>query len=308
VSFADLQEAHRQLRLRLRVHAGETALGEVTVKIPVADDDELSFIRLVVWTYVLRHETGKIALSFLKELPPFTSGELLPEVGILRTWATHNLSPSKNSDKKTLQLAWAWFANTCKASIPSTSAHWKACFCKLCDQVSGVLRNAISACESLEDPEDGPSLLEELRRRLERNWEAYAFDKHVAEAAHRLGFEGVDIVEFRKRHLDFWRKVVSAADASSIERLLAQRIEADLLEFMNNALPMTSREVLERVSVADPRELGALLLAVRARARVSADELRVLLGDLADEISGTGVVSSTPSTSAVVVEGKKAAT
>lgn len=277
MSFADVQETHRQLSLRLRVHAGDRALGEVTVNIPTSDDDELSFLRLVVWSYVLLQETGRVALRFLKELPPFPSGELLPEVSYLRTWATHNLLPDKDSDRKKLQLAWGWLKQACGSTRPTTPEDWRACFGRLCDNVADVLRNALAACEALDGPEDGPRLLDELRRRLDRNWDAHRFDVHVVDALSRLGFKGIEPVQFRMRHLDSWRKVVAAAQEDSIDRLLEQRIEKDLLDVMNSALPITAREVLERLSTEDPRELGVLMLAIRSRARLSTEGIGELL-------------------------------
>jgi hypothetical protein len=277
VSFADVQETHRQLRLRLRVHAGEQAFAEVTVNIPTGDDDELSFLRLVVWSYVLLQETGRVALRFLKELPPFTSGELLPEVSYLRTWATHNLLPDKDSDRKKLQLAWTWLKQSCGTSTPGTSDEWRGCFRRLSDSVLDTLRRSLVACEAFDGPDDGPRLLDELRRRLDRNWDAYRFDEHLVAAQKRLGFEGIESVPFRIQHLESWRKVVAAAREDSIDRLLEQRIEKDLLDFMNGALPITAREVLARVSVNDSRELGILMLLIRTRARVSRDSADKLL-------------------------------
>lgn len=276
-SFAEIQEAHRQLRLRLRVLAGENAFGEVTVNIPTNDDDELSFLRLVFWSYVLLQETGRVALRFLKELPPFSAGELIPEVGYLRTWATHNLLPDRASDRRKLLLAWAWLRAACGSTAPTTPGEWRSCFKSLSDTVLDVLQQALLACEALDGPDDGPRLLDELHRRLDRNWEAHRFDERVVEAQKRLGFDGIEPVSFRSRHLESWRAIVAAADEGSIDRLLEQRIERDLLDLMNNALPLTAREILVHLPLEDPQTLGLIMLAVINKTTLSKEALTELL-------------------------------
>lgn len=277
MTFPALQELHRQLGLRLRAHAGESAFPEVTVSLPVHDNDELSFARLVVWCFVLVNESGRVALRFLRELPPLRDVELLPEAGNLRTWATHNLLPDKESDRKKLLLSWQWLKEACGTDRPSTEEQWRSCFGRLVSATGDVLERALQAAEALSSPDDGPRLLEELGRRVKRDWEAYRFDPIVTKVAANLGFDGVDVVKVRGRHLDAWRRVVAIADDGDIESLLERRIEKDLLDLMNGALPLATREVLEHVPGWGPQELGALMLAIRSSGlpKTSATDLLV---------------------------------
>lgn len=264
MTFPALQELHRQLGLRLRAHGGEAAFPELTVSLPVRDNDELSFVRLVVWCYVLVNESGRVALRFLRELPPLSGVDLLPEAGNLRTWATHNLLPDKESDRKRLLQSWQWLKDACGTDRPSTEDQWRSCFEQLVSRAGDILERALQASEALSSPDDGPRLLEELGRRVKRDWEAYRFDPIVSMVAANLGFDGIDAVKVRVRHLDAWRKVVAVANDGDIEILLERRIEKDLLDLMNGALPLTARQVLERVPGWGPQELGALMLALRS--------------------------------------------
>jgi hypothetical protein len=152
-----------------------------------------------------------------------------------------------------------------------------------------VVQKALSACDALGAPEDGPRLLEELKRRVQRDWEAYRFDPIVVEAAARLGFDGLDVVGFRGRHLDSWRKVVAVADDGAIQPLLERRIEKDLLDLMGGALPLSAREFLERVPQWTPAELGALMLALR-----SAGLAKATVADLLAAASETVRATSQP--------------
>jgi hypothetical protein len=183
--------------------------------------------------------------------------------------------PDKESDRKKLIQSWQWLKDACGTSSPSTDAEWQLCFQRLVAAAVDLVQKALSACEALSSSEDGPRLLEELGRRVERDWEAYRFDLVVADAATRLGFDGIDVFRFRARHLDSWRRVVAVADDGAIRDLLEQRIEKDLLDLMNGALPLPARELLGRLPDWQPAELAALMLAIRTSrlSKASASEL-----------------------------------
>jgi hypothetical protein len=132
-------------------------------------------------------------------------------------------------------------------------------------------------------------LLEELKRRVQRDWQAYRFDPIVVEAAARLGFDGLDVVGFRSRHLDSWRKVVAVADDGAIQGLLERRIEKDLSISWVRTLPLSAREFLERVPRWTPAELGALMLALRSTGLAKATVAELLAAAL-----GTASAKSQP--------------
>jgi len=264
MSFAELLEVHRQLALRLRARVGDAAFQEITVSVPVRDCDEVSFVRLVVWCYALVNESGRVSLRFLRELPPLAGSDLLSEAGHLRTWATHNLLPERDADRKRLLLAWQWLKTACGTDRPATDTEWRSCFDQLVKSAAGVLDRALAASDALASVEDGPHLREELIRRLNRDWDAHRFDAVVAVVAGRLGFLGVDAAKLRARHLESWRKVVAVADDAGISSLLERRIEKDLLDLMNDALPASALDYLGVVPAWQPADLGALMLAIRA--------------------------------------------
>ena len=242
MNFGALSAKYLQLRQRLAIHFGPTALADITIPPPSGSSDELSFIRLVGWVYVLLQETGKVPLNFLKQLPPISSSEkILPEVERLRTWSSHNLYLSKDNDLKTLKIAQGWFKRCCGVGTPNSENHWDACFSKLCADTLGLLTNAIEACDALDSDVDGSRLIADLQRRLNRNWEAYRFDTYVQSAVAQLGFSGFDLVSFRKRHLDNWRALVMSSEETGVDRLLTLRIESDVLRTMADALPSTAQ-------------------------------------------------------------------
>ena len=227
--------------------------------------DELAFYRLVNWSYVLLNEAAKIPLAFLTKLPPLDSdNSFRQEVSRLRTYVAHNLDVGKKRDQKTYAFVHHWFKQACGRGTPGAD-HYGDCCSYLAGRLHETLNGAIEACDLLDDPVDGPRLVAELEKRINLHWEAYRFDPLVAECAARLGNPGLDLLAFRSRHLDRWRQVLSEADENERERVLEQRIEADLLKAIGDALPRTIREKLQRIAASADATVAALLLLREAR-------------------------------------------
>lgn len=266
MNFGDALTAHAQLRRRLAVYFGADGLPDITIDPPRGTSDELSFLRMVAWAYVLLFETGRVSLGYLRQLPPWNqpSSALLPYVRSLRTWTSHNLALEREGDRVTLRDAIAWFTRTCGVGTPATQDHWQQCFAALCSDLVTVLNGAISACDAFEKPDDRERLVDGLRKRLDRDWAASRFDIVVDETAIRLGYRGIDTVKFRTRQLDAWRKLVANCNEDDIERNLRLRVEADMLSMMSEALPLTAGELQSLTGVCDRQAVLAMLLSLRA--------------------------------------------
>lgn len=284
MSFPKVLELYRQLRQELVRHGGNEALLAIEGLSLPTSEDELSFIRLVVWSYALLQENGRIALRFLRELGKMPNAPVTESVMALRAWLTHNLSLTKDSDRRRLNRARAWLQTSCGRHLNLEASHWQQCFRALCAELSEMLERALESCAVLDHELDGPHNVEELKQRLRKNWDAYLFDSYVLEAAKRFSLDNIDVVAFRTQHVTQWRGVVEVAEDGNSHRLLTQRIEADLLKWIGDALPVTAAEVLQSVPLS-PMELSTLLLAVRAKAPVQRNELVSVLEGLAKQLN-----------------------
>jgi hypothetical protein len=265
MSFSRAQAAYLQLRRRLTASVSEDVLPDVTIEPPRDPVGELAFLRLVAWSYTVLHETAKLSLGVLRHLPPLRdrSGPLLPQVRALRTWTSHNLAFDSKTDVATLRSAIAWFRLHCGTGTPSTDAQWSQCFGVLLDDIATLLEHAVKACDAFEDPIDGKGLKEEFERRIERNWEGFRFDAFVETACQQLGYAGVDVVSFRNMHLKAWRDVVALSEPDAICANLTRRVEADLLQLMGEAAPLSSEEFQALLALSSAREIRACLSAFR---------------------------------------------
>jgi len=266
VNYSQLQISYLELKKRLSTSVGAKALPEITVVPPHGTNDELSFIRLVIWGYVLLQESGKTSISFLRKLPPWSSDSsaILPHVRALRTWTSHNLSFEKVSDVKTIEIATYWLREQCGTGSPNTTEHWHKCFTALATDLHSLLLKAITACDCFDESEDRDNLIAQFELAIERTWEAYRFDNYATTAMEKLGYDGLDAPTIRTANLDAWRRVVtSSIDKDSIEKNLTLRVESDILKLMGDALPLTSATTEALFKSRSPSELAATLILMK---------------------------------------------
>jgi len=261
MSFGLVQGDYQTLKRRLTLSVGVTALPDITIDPPKGNSDELSFIRLVAWSYVLIFESGKISLNFLRKLPPWHGKEILPYVRSLRTWASHNLQFDHDHDVKTLRAAVGWFSETCGVGTPQESSHWRKCFEALCEDLHKVLSLAVSACDQLDSGEDSARLRDQLTSRLDRAWPAHVFDRYVDRALVSFGLGGFDVVQIRNRYLSKWRTIVEISSADQLERNITSAVESALVAEVGDCLPLTAAELRDLLECKTSEEV---LQAIRA--------------------------------------------
>lgn len=283
VTPIDLGNLYQILRTRVSVHLSK-GCAEISLPLPSDFGDELAFYRLVNWGYVLVNEAARIPLAFLTSLPPLRAdSSFRREISTLRTYVAHNLDVEKERDQKTYAFVRRWFRQACAQAAPGSAGQYADCCDHLAGRLQEVLVGAIAACDLLDDPVDGPRLIADLRERIDLMWDAHRFDPIVAECAARLGSPGIDLLAIRSRHLDRWRKVLSEAEETERERVLEQRIEADLLEAIGDALPQTVRENLRRVAASAEATVAGLLLLRESR-RLGAMTLPQIIDLVTSEI------------------------
>lgn len=284
MTSADLANRYLQLRQRTDMHV-QGACRDLSVPLPADFADELAFYRLVNWAYIVLAEAGKLPISFLIALPPLrTTSGLRADVGKMRTFVAHNLDIKSPSDLKTRSFAHNWFRIACGVGTPIAAAHFAKCCDYLAIKLDGVLTGAIEACDELDDPDAGPSLVTDLRNRIELQWEGHRFDPIVAEAAAVLGNPGLDLLAIRGRHLDSWRKTLMTADEDQRKIALKLKIEATLIAEFADTLPSTILEISERLAIAGPTMVGAALVLLRDVRRFAPLTVVEILAQIGKEV------------------------
>jgi hypothetical protein len=254
LSFANLNASFSDLRDGLWAQVGRTAISELNIRPPAGEADEASFLRLTAWCYALLFEAGRIAIPFLLKLdyPRATKVdgkrhlETLAMVRCLRTSLFHNLGFEATHDLGVRRAVSSWFLDTCEATSPNSDTQWQSCFQRLSKDVRAILQHcaaALSAAAASRDDRD--IVFDDLRRRLERDWEPYRFDMIVSDAAARLG-EKINAGAFRERRLGDWRLFLSALpEDADPEHEIERLIDAEVANHFHSALPVRTRELMD---------------------------------------------------------------
>ncbi|MGL4917367.1 MAG: hypothetical protein ACRC5D_14150 [Aeromonas allosaccharophila] len=283
MNFSEVHTLHLDFKRRLASLAGKEVFTEITVSPPKGDSDELSFIRLISWGYILVFESGRGSFNFLKKLPPFSNsdGPLAQDLHALRTWASHNLDFDKKRDIQTVQRATSWLISKCGTGSPSTAEHWRLCFDAIVTDLKNILERAISACDCFDKSSDRVDLIKEFQKSLDRNWDAYVFDEYVEKAFARFGYEGLSAMNVRSAHLDAWRKIIAASiDEQSIQRNITIRIENDVLNLMARSFPITSYETEDILRPLEKDSVTTAMLFLREKAGDDLVNVQKVLAEL----------------------------
>ena len=265
MTFMALNANVSDLRNSLRTHIGPTALPEISIRPPVGSKDEASFLRLIGWNYALLYESGRVTIPFLLRLPAVTGGSQTGLAGArglvrsLRTWSSHNLGLSDH-DVSVSREALGWFNNTCGTQSPSDPNEWEACFAALCKEMNGIMAHCKDVVDSVvRSTEDGGATVADLLRRLDRNWPPHEFDKLLSDICFRLG-ASVDGPKFRSTRLQAWREHLdNLPDGENLQSHMIRRIERDVLDYLNNLLPIDGRDVIEILGVEPGPDVGKVL-------------------------------------------------
>ena len=294
MKFAELNAHYVQLRGSLRTFVGESALREISVT-PPANEDEASFLRLIAWGYALLFEGGGVTVPFMLKLPSTTDTQELDPVESrqllhdLRTWSFHNLG---FSDLRTAQMSRKvslWFIEHGGSNPPNSAKNWRRCFQRLCSEIAAVIAHCKGAVELvLTSEEDGVRVINDLKRRLDRNWPDYKFDQLVSDCTVRIG-RSLDIVRFRKNKIAGWREFLNAIpESDSPETLIARLIERDVLNHFENLLPIDGEDVMSTLGVRPGPIVGEALLYARRLFRTGIHDPGRLLACIQNEFSLNG--------------------
>lgn len=288
--FSQLNASVVDLRNTLCSFVGERAFRDATVRPPVGEDSEISFLRLVAWSYAVVFEAGRVAIPYLLQLPGGTSGTSSDakvarrRLNILRTWSVHNLGFGSNRDASISRDVQRWFMVTSGMYPPEGAEAWRSCFLALCSDVRLIVEHCQGAMTNvLLAPDDGNAAMADLRRRIDRSWPAEEFHKVVGDAVIRLGMR-IDAEKFSGPRLSRWREFLETVpDSDDLAARMVPMIERDLIDHVADVLPINGRDVMDRLGLAPGRDVGDALLRARELFRSGIVDPAELLERLKDE-------------------------
>lgn len=265
MTFSALNVAVNDLRRSLTSFVGPSALPEVAVRPPVEGSGEISFLRLVAWSYVLLFEAGRISIPFLLRTAGAYQAQRasIEMVHALRTWSFHNVGFESDRDLQLSRQVERWFIESCGRSPPEDQTSWNVCFEQVADLVVEIVSQCQSAVAGVLSTSDGEAVIEDLRHRLERSWAPDRFDALLGDVATRLDVR-VDVPKFRRSRLDRWRSfLLDLADDDDPVNAVERLMERDLLEYIDGVLPISGRDIMAWFGIPPGPQVGAILRIAR---------------------------------------------
>ncbi len=208
MKFDDVSGDAQGLSDLIAERAGRPLIAAVTVPKPGEPIDELHFVRLVSWGYVLLNEAGSVVFKelarFLKSSRPELSKiyqEGKRDIEALRTSLAHNLADESSANERTKRIAEAWLVQN------GSPDNWPY----RCAALQQTLRSIISALREgfLLLCDEGHNGLNQLLVAVDGTWPPHLFDGLVAEIAHEIGLPPLDEVAFRKPRQEQWANLAS---------------------------------------------------------------------------------------------------
>lgn len=239
MTFAELKNAYKEFRDFLRETTERELIVDVSVDEPIAPEDELHFLKLVSWCYVMLFEasqpTTRYILSLLRASDPSAHKQahsVLENVNYLRTVRVHNLSPINKGDVRKQKQADIWLLRS-----GGEPTDWLQCCETLCSEVVSTIRLLSEKWRlTTAITEDRAAIVQNLITTIDREWPPHAFDRIVEGAVEKIGLQGFDCVKYREHRLNDWRVLVGffetredseAAMTMAIHRELEQRFGND---------------------------------------------------------------------------------
>lgn len=232
-TFIDVQSELQLLAAAIASELqGRIAIQDITVPLPADPKDELYFRKFVSWSYVALVEAFPVALKQLAGLlraadsKAFSHFTLTKDViSAFRTIQSHNIEKESKGGERHSVIAQAWIVNN--GGAPFT---WDACCVALCGQVLEVFKNLLDLwLKVISDEDDRIGIIEKLNAALDADWPAHTFDEAIQVAASSIGLQDFNVVTYRNKHLEAWKKLtVLFLDRDAARNAVERAIRVEL--------------------------------------------------------------------------------
>lgn len=245
--------------------------GSISLSLPRLSPSELGFIRVVSWLYVHYFESGKLGTEFLTELVGEYSNDMVEAskshrslIQRLRTYCQHNLDPSQSHSREIRSACETWFNKNCGTRVPRSDQHWETILRTIILDACAYLECLRDILRHIEADAEASQVLNQWQLRVSRFHAPHEFDELIAEVAADFGREGLDPVRLRKRHYDKWRKEFEIKTDDCDFHVEARKlIEHVLLSEQQDVLPITGKDIMEKLSIPPGPRIKEILLEAR---------------------------------------------
>lgn len=211
-TFAVCQAQFSELSRTLSAEIGRDVVAEVTIAEPAALLDELHFIKLVAWAYIVLVEAMPVPVRQISQTmrasdtvrhKSFSDTRELVEA--LRTVQSHNMGASSPRNQHQIKTCKIWLQQN--AGTPTV---WStACSALAAEVLAALVALRTTFGTVVSKPADRGEFIDSIRIALERDWPAHSFDDEICSCATELGLEHLDAVAYRKPRFEQWKQLAA---------------------------------------------------------------------------------------------------
>ncbi len=255
-------------RMSARLNNGVTVFRGISLEKPKLSPAELGLLRAVSWFYVLYFEAGAVNVQFLSQrlkvynLDP--TGKLsnhLDLINRLRTYFHHNLDPSKPRERNIQGYCEDWFKTQCGTSEPNCEDEWYMCLSAFLQEILDFFTALEKSIRKIEQDESKKEILSDWEVRRTREHPSQDYDPIIYKTANDMGRNNLDVVGFRQRFYEKWKKELTSLGGNYIFEIEARKlIEYTLLNETLAVLPITGEDILFRFPQIQPGPIVGELL------------------------------------------------
>ena len=212
---------------------------------------ELSFIRLISWLYTIYFETGKPSLNIINKSMSTDEQLKFKEhkkvVQNFRTLLQHNINTKGSSREfKLVKDCMEWSKKSCDKSTPVNEEDWMRVSEVLIAEAYDIFNLVLSTLESMTNSSPKKEIfIINWNITVENTVPAYLFDDHISKLIRFIEVESFDVVSYRTKNLDAWRKYLSTLEAEANYELEIKKIvESSIIRDFIHIIPITI-DVLE---------------------------------------------------------------
>ena len=211
-TFALCQAEFLELSRTLSADIGRDVVADITIAEPAAPLDELHFIKLVAWAYVVLVEAMPVPVRQISQTmrasdtvrhKSFSHTRELVEA--LRTVQSHNMGASSPRNLHQIKTCKIWL----QQNAGSPTVWSSACSAMAAEVLAALVALRTTFDTVVSKPADRGAFIDSIRTALEKDWPAHSFDEVVCSCAAGLGLEHLDAVAYRKPRFEQWKQLAA---------------------------------------------------------------------------------------------------
>ena len=239
-------------RLASNVKNIDYVFADISLPKPKFSHQEVGFLRIVPWLYVLYYEAGKVNVDFICQLfkaynidSDTTLQMHFLSVHDLRTFLQHNLNLELEHDSNIDETCKNWFKSNCGTSVPDSDSHWESCLESILSNSIDFLKGLECCLRKIEQDDSYKQIVEQWVFKRKQYHPPHEYERIIQLTANDMGRDNIDSKKMCNKYMDEWKKELQLLNSDyDFEYEVRRRVENILLNDVS--LVITGKDIIDR--------------------------------------------------------------